>query len=152
MTRINFTISQDGHHIGSTPIMEQAVGAAKARAAETGKDVSVIAHYKDAADREVIFHPDGTSLRIWNIDRGQRIQPVVGQVYINRSGGEFRCIAPSEDGPLFYNAAGGFSNAAGVFQNIKSGWTFIAKGILQYIDGTIEWDHSIDGRFEEVRI
>lgn len=151
MTRINFTISQDGKHIGSTPITEQAVNAAKARAAETGRDVSVIAHYTDADDREVIFHPDGTNEKIWAIDKGRRIEPVVGQVYTNRGGGRFKCIAPADDGPMFYNAAGGFSNSSGVFQNIKSGWTFTAKGIIQYIDSTIEWDHSIDGHFEEVR-
>ena len=35
-----------------------------------------------------------------------------------------------------------------MFRNVKSGWTFIAKGIIQYVDGTIEWDHSTDGHFE----
>ena len=78
------------------------------------------------------------------------MQPVVGQVYTNRGGGTFRCIAQAEVGPTFYNGAGGFSSACGVFQNTTSGWTFTAEGIIQYIDGTIEWDHSVDGRFEEV--
>lgn len=63
MTRINFTITQDGQQVGSTPIIEQAVKAAKTRAAETGRDVSVTAHYKDAEDREVIYHQDGTNER-----------------------------------------------------------------------------------------
>ena len=151
MTRINFTISQDGQHIGSTPIREQAVNAAKTRAASTGKPVSVVAHYADADDREVIFNPDGTNEKIWAIDKGKRIQPTVGQIYTNRGGGRYRCIAPSEVGPMYYNKAGGCSNASAVFQNIESGWTFTAKGILQFVDGTIEWDHSIGGRFEEVR-
>ena len=150
MTRTHFTVSQDGQHIGSTPITEQAVNAAKTRAAETGRDVSVIAHYEDADDREVIFHPDGTNEKIWAIDKGQRIQPVVGQVYPNRGGGLFKCIAPAEDGPMFWNGAGGCSNASAVMQNVESGWTFTAKGILQFIDGTIEWGHSTDGRFEPV--
>lgn len=150
MTRTHFTISQDGQHIGSTPITEQAVNAAKTRAAESGKDVSVVAHYLDAEDREVIFHPDGTNEKIWDIDKGTRIEPVVGQVYTNRGGGRFRCIAPSAAGPMFWNGAGGCSNASAVMQNVESGWTFTAKGILQFIDGTIEWDHSIDGRFEPV--
>lgn len=147
----SFTIQQAGEVVGNVTIREQAVNAAKARAQQTGSPVSVIAHLDTGADREVIFNPDGTNERIWAIDKGTRLQPVVGQIYINRGGGQYRCIAPADDGPLFYNAAGGFSRASGVFQNTKSGWTFTAKGIIQYIDGTIEWDHSIDGHFEEVR-
>lgn len=146
----NFTIKQAGEIVGQVAIREQAVNAAKTRAQQTGSPVSVIARLDTGKDREVIFNPDGTNERIWAIDKGARLQPVVGQVYTNRGGGQFRCIAPAEDGPLFYNAAGGFSNASGVFQNIESGWTFTAKGVIQYIDGTIEWDHSVGGRFEEV--
>ena len=150
MTRTHFTITQDGELIFSTPITEQAVNGAKARAVDSGKDVSAVAHYLDAEDREVIFRPDGSNERIWAIDKGQRIEPVVGQVYTNRGGGAYKCVAPSAAGPLFWNGAGGCSNASAVMQNMASGWTFTAKGIIQYIDGTIEWDHSIDGHFEEV--
>lgn len=144
------TITQDGQYIGKTPIGEQAVAAAKTRAAETGKPVSVVAHLEDGRDREVIFNPDGTNEKIWDIDKGQRLEPEVGQVYTNRGGGKYRCIAPAAAGPMFYNAGGGSSNTAGVFQNIESGWTFTAKGIIQYIDGTIEWDHSVGGTFKEL--
>ena len=147
---IGFTIKQAEQVIGSTPIREQAVGAAKTRAQQTGTPVSVIAHLDAGADREVVFHPDGTNERIWAIDKGRRIQPVVGAVYTHRGGGRFRCIAPADSGPMFWNAAGGCSNASGVFQNIESGWTFTAKGVIQYIDGSIEWDHSTDGHFEQI--
>ena len=86
------------------------------------------------------------------IDKGRPLVPTVGQVYINRGGGEYRCIAQrAVAGPVYYNALGGSSSTSGVFQNIESGWTFTAKGIIQYTNGTIEWDHSCDGRFEEVR-
>lgn len=144
----NYTVKQDGQVIGSVAVREQAVSAATTRAADTGRPVSVVAHLDDGREREVIFNPDGTNEKIWTIDKGQCLKPVVGQVYVNRGGGRFRCIAPAADGPVFYNASGGQSNASGVFQNIKSGWTFTAKGVIQYIDGTIEWDHSVDGRFE----
>ena len=146
----HLTISQDGQFVGSVAIREQAVNAAKTRAARTGKPVSVIAHIEDGSEREVIFNPDGTNEQIWRIDKGQRMEPVIVQVYINRGGGRFRCIAPAADGPMFYTAGGGFSNASGVFQNIESGWTFTAKGIIQYIDGTIEWDHSVGGEFKPI--
>lgn len=148
---INFTIKQADKVVGTVAIREQAVNAAKKRAQQTGASVSVIAHLDSGKDREVIFHPDGTNERIWDIDKGRSMQPVVGQVYTNRGGGKFRCIAPAEDGPMFWNGAGGCSSATGVFQNIASGWTFTAKGIVQFIDGTIEWGHSTDGRFEEIR-
>ena len=86
------------------------------------------------------------------IDKCQPLVPTVGQAYTNRGGGKYRCIAQmTAAGPVYYNALGGSSSTSGVFQNIESGWTFIAKGIVQYIDGTIEWDHSCDGHFEEVR-
>ena len=150
MNITHLTIVQDGQVVTATKSKEAAVSTAQARAKMTSSPVSVVAHLDDGRDREVIFNPDGTNEKIWFIDMGRRMEPVVGQVYINRGGGRFRCIAPSDAGPTFYNAAGDFSNASGVFQNIKSGWTFTAKGIIQYIDGTIEWDHSVDGRFEEV--
>ena len=148
MTRTHFTVVQKDKIIGATPIIEQAVNAARTRAMETGMDVSVIAHYKDAEDREVVYHPDGSNEKIWLIDKGRRFEPVVGEVYTNRGGGAYRCIAPSDAGPIFHNAAGGCSNASAVMRNEKSGWTFTAKGIIRYIDGTIEWDRSVDGRFE----
>lgn len=69
MQRIGFTVKQDGRHIGSTPIMEQAINAAKSRAAETGRDVSVVASYTDAADRENVYHPDGTVTKTWREER-----------------------------------------------------------------------------------
>lgn len=151
MRIINFTITQDGQVIDNVAVREQAVDAAKARAAETGRPVSIIAHLSNGRGREVIFNPDGTNEKIWEIDKGRRLEPVVGQVYVNRGGGRFRCVSSALGGPVFYNVAGGRSNASGVFQNIKSGWTFTAKGIIQYVDGTIEWDHSVDGRFETMR-
>lgn len=128
----------------------RAIRAAAALAKSIGEDVTIVAHLDAVTDRDVVFHPDGTNENIWIIDMGQHMQPVVGRVYTNRGGGTFRCIAQAENGPRYYNAAGGNSTACGVFQNIKSGWTFTAKGIIQFIDGTIEWSHSVDGHFEEV--
>ena len=61
---ISFAIKQAGQTIGNTPIREQAVGAAKARAQQTRFPVSVIAHCDTGKEIEVIFHPDGTSERI----------------------------------------------------------------------------------------
>ena len=34
-------------------------------------------------------------------------------------------------------------------RNIRSGWTFTAHGTNMYEDGTIDWDFSTHGRFEE---
>ncbi len=61
---IIFAIRQAGQAIGNTPIREQAVEAAKARAQQTRFPVSVIAHCDTGKEIEVIFYPDGTSKRI----------------------------------------------------------------------------------------
>ena len=130
---------------------DRAVSTAKALAATTGKPVSVMARLDDGSDREVIFNPDGSNERIWAIDKGHRLVPVVGQIYTNRGGGKYRCLMRKvERGTVYCNAHGGASNTGGVFQNTENGWTFTAKGIVQYIDGTIEWDHSVGGTFEEL--
>lgn len=147
----HFTIMQDGKSIGNAASMEQAVSTAKARAADTGKPVSVTAHVEGGGSREAVFNPDGTNEKIWSIDKGRPLVPVIGQVYINRGGGMYRCIdrAPMT-GALYHNQAGGASRTAALFQNVKSGWTFTAKGLIQYADGTIEWDHSCNGHFEDI--
>ncbi len=61
---IGFTIKLAARVIGSTPLREQATGAAKARAKQMRCPVSVIAHCDTGKEIEVIFHPDGTSERI----------------------------------------------------------------------------------------
>ena len=64
MRIIRFTIKQVGQDIGSVPIREQAVAAAKARAQRTGIPVSVIARWDNGKEREVVFHLNGASERI----------------------------------------------------------------------------------------
>lgn len=65
-----------------------------------------------------------------------RITPEQGMVYKNKGGGEFLCIK-------------GFAGNA-VMQNVASGWTFNANGIILYEDGSIEWDYSTGGHFEQL--
>lgn len=68
----HFTLSQDGRHIGSAAVREQAVNAAKSCAARTGRPVSVTAHIDDGRTREVVYHPDGTAERLWDISKELR--------------------------------------------------------------------------------
>lgn len=146
----HFTLKQDGAFVGSSTVLHQAVIAAARLAAETGKPVTVMAHVKGGGTRTAILNPDGTNEHIWNIDKGQPLTPTVRQVYINRGGGRYLCRALVTDhGTQYFNAAGGSSSTTAVFRNVKTGWTFTAKGLIQYVDGTIEWDHSSDGRFED---
>lgn len=65
-----------------------------------------------------------------------------GEVYRNRGGGEYRCVTP---GWLPYETG------EERMQNVKTGWTFWAHGVVQYPDGSIEWDYSTGGYFEERR-
>lgn len=62
--------------------------------------------------------------------------PEVGAVYENHGGGTFRCLR---------NKGG----TTAVMQNVKSGWTFTAHECRRYGNGTIEWNWSTGGRFEE---
>lgn len=66
----------------------------------------------------------------------KRITPEQGKVYKNKGGGDFLCIR-------------GFNGNA-IMQNIASGWTFKANGVVQYEDGSIEWDYSTEEHFESL--
>ena len=147
----HFTLKQDGAFIGSSTVLQQAVSEARQHAVDTGKPVTVMAHVRGGGTRKAVFNPDGTNAKIWNIDKGRPLTPTVGQVYVNRGGGRYLCRALVTDhGTQYFNAAGCSSSTTALFQNVKSGWTFTAKGVIQYVDGTIEWDHSSDGCFKEV--
>lgn len=74
---------------------------------------------------------------------GKRLKPTPGTTYINKGGGAYLC------GDVWKNDTLDQSYSASM-TNIKSGWTFIAHGITQYVDGSIEWDYSTGGRFEEI--
>lgn len=67
---------------------------------------------------------------------GTRITPKRGKIYKNKGGGEFLCIQEAD--------------GSAVMQNIASGWTFKANGVVQYEDGTVEWDYSTEGHFERL--
>lgn len=71
---------------------------------------------------------------------GELINLRYGEVYRNKGGGEFRCTTP--DLP-------GYELGVERLQNVKTGWTFRAHGIREYPDGTIEWDYSSGGYFDE---
>ena len=145
----HFTLKQDGAFAGSSTVLHQAAIAAARLAAETGKPVTVMAHIRGGGTRTAIFNPDGTNEHIWDIDKGHPLTPTVGQVYINRGGGRYLCCALVTDhGTQYFNAVGSSSSTVGIFRNVKTGWTFTAKGVIQYVDGTIEWDHSVGGCFE----
>lgn len=76
------------------------------------------------------------------------IIPVVGQTYRNRNGGEYRCIGTS-----FYADDARKQRAVSLgehiawFERVKDGWQLAAHGVIQYEDGTIEWNYSTGGHF-----
>lgn len=74
-----------------------------------------------------------------NANKRTYFTPVVGEVYKNRNGWEYRCL---ETGwPLRDHEA--------IMQSTQSRWTFRAVGCGVYPDGTIEWDWSKDGFFDK---
>ena len=70
----------------------------------------------------------------------QRITPVGGKVYENAGGGRYLCTSHWS------------SCESSRFMNIDSGWELTAHGIVQYEDGTIEWDYSTGGGFNDGRL
>ena len=76
---------------------------------------------------DLVAKADGT--------KRQMITPEQGKIYKNKGGGEFLCLRN-----YTYDA---------MMKNVKSGWTFMAHGVQQYEDGTIEWDYSTGGRFDQ---
>ena len=78
---------------------------------------------------------------------GKRFEPVKGQVYTNTGGGAFLCLGGIHETP--YTVEQSFS---AFMINVMSGWTFMASGLIQYEDGTIEWDYSSGGHFGEVTV
>lgn len=76
------------------------------------------------------------------------IVPVIGQTYLNRSGGEYRCT-----GNMFYENEERMQRVLSLGEHwasmvrVKDGWSLTAHGIVQYADGTIEWNYSTGGHF-----
>lgn len=68
----------------------------------------------------------------------QRLIPVEGYIYENAGGGRYLCEA-------VYEIPGDAR-----MTNIVSGWTMLVHGLVQYDDGTIEWDSSHHGFFGKV--
>ncbi|QNK41564.1 hypothetical protein [Caproicibacter fermentans] len=128
-----YKVSIGDQHIGSTPIEEQAIDAAKAYAVEKGATVSVIAFIDDGRTREINVHPDGTLDRLWE-KSSTTIVP--GCTYTNHNGGDYLCQSIPDD------------NSA-VMERVKDKWTLVAHGIEKYEDGTIEWDYSTGGHWKK---
>lgn len=126
-----YEITIDDQHIGSTPIEEQAIDAAKAYAVKKEAPVSVTAAIDDGRTREIKVNPDGSIDRLWE-KNGAVIIP--GCTYKNHNGSDYFCKSIPEVG-------------AALMERVKDGWTLIAHGIQMYGDGTIEWDYSTGGHW-----
>mgnify|MGYP000848839660 FL=1 len=126
-----FEVKANGKHIGSTPVKEQAVKAAKAYAFENQTAVSVIAAKEDGRTREIKVNPDGSIDRLWE-KSGTALYP--GCAYTNHNGSDYLCKSIPDE------------NSA-IMERITDGWTLVAHGIQRYGDGTIEWDYSTGGHW-----
>ena len=126
-----YEITIDGQHIGSTPIMEQAINAARTYAIKNEVAVSVTATIDDGRMRDIKVNPDGSIDRLWE-KNGSIIYP--GHTYTNHNGSEYLCKSISEC-------------SSAIMERVKNGWTLVAHGIQMYGDGTIEWDYSTGGHW-----
>lgn len=71
------------------------------------------------------------------------VRLIYGKVYKNSNGELFRCVTPQ-----FLPGYGGGEER---LRNAKTGWTFRAHGVRILPDGTIDWDYTTGGYFEERR-
>lgn len=71
MRIMNFTVAQGDKIIGKVAVRGQAVNAAKERAEQTGKPVSVVAELDNGQKREVVYYPNGTVDKIWEKEAAQ---------------------------------------------------------------------------------
>lgn len=62
------------------------------------------------------------------------ITPVVGREYLNRNGQRYLCT-------------GRLNHERVTMERVTDHWTLTAVRTRQYEDGTIEWDHSVDGHW-----
>ena len=69
-------------------------------------------------------------------DEREYFTPIAGTTYDHRCAGRFRC--------LYVIGA-----AEAIFENVRSGWTFKAHGIVIYPRGAIDWYFSTDGHFKK---
>ena len=69
----------------------------------------------------------------------KKFTPKAGEIYRNQGGGTFRCLRS------------GWKLGEAQMQNVASGWTLDAHGCGIYEDGTMDWDYSTSGHFEEVQ-
>ena len=78
----------------------------------------------------------------------QYIIPVAGRTYRNRNGGEYLCT-----GNTFYVDDAqkqrflSLGEHIAYMERVKDGWRLTAHGVIQYADGTIEWNYSTGGHF-----
>lgn len=132
MRIVQLELTSGGVRIGTTPIREQAVTAAKAYAARNNTEVSVIARFDNGHTREIIVKPNGNVDKLWT---RSPLVPIQGQLYRNRNGSDFKCIhvAPGEN--------------SATMERVTDGYTLVAHGLQRYTDGTIEWDYSTGGHW-----
>lgn len=76
------------------------------------------------------------------------IIPVIGQIYRNRNGGDYLCTRNqfyfSKEQECRSLALG---EHTAYMERVKDGWKLDAHGVVQYEDGTIEWNYSTGGYF-----
>lgn len=78
----------------------------------------------------------------------QYIIPIVGRIYTNRNGQEYRCTnSRFYDSDECRQRALALGEHTATMERVKDGWTLVAHGVLEYEDGTIEWNYSAHGYF-----
>ncbi len=111
----------------------EAAERARTFAAVNQVTVSIVGGVISARPHSATVYPDGRISGIYNIAESTPFRPERGKIYQNGTS-RFLCTGQS-----------GFDAS---MINVKTGWAIKAMGCRRYFDGSIEWDHSINGHFE----
>ena len=74
-------------------------------------------------------------------------QKYKGDIF-QHNGGEFQCIGDTS----YFDSLGNLKmivpqEHCGLFERVSDGWRLFAHGVLQYEDGTVEWNYSTNGHY-----
>ena len=77
------------------------------------------------------------------------IMPVMGHIYTNRNGGQYRCTGNAvyaDD--VQRDRAVGLGEYRASMLRLSDGWAVVVHGLHQCVDGAVEWNRSSGGSFK----
>lgn len=127
--------TKDHNLLGSCTDKEQAISAALGYAKSRNEMVYAVAITDSGSKRRVECYPDGRKVRLWLREKITLTHGKAYRLHGDTAGGEYICTSC------------GYAGENAVLTRKSDGWTFVAHGVGQYEDGSVDWDYSTGGQF-----